>query len=177
MPMTKFTNRPNFPISDAATGEQHWISRSVAVIAIPLFYVKGVPHIPLGKRAIAMQLFPGYWGLPCGFLDWGESAADAIRREVWEELGLELTSEMINSQPNFINTDPNPDENETIGLRFIIRVDTEGELPQLTSSEETPEVKWMALDSDGLWTAEQLAFNHQEIIEWALRLGVSTDNS
>lgn len=162
-----FTNRPNQQITDT-TGKQHWISRSTAVVAVPLFYVRGTPYTPLGKRASTKELFPNYWGLPCGFIDWGESAAEAVRREVWEELGLELTPEMVNGQPDWVVSDPNPGENETISLRFIIRVVTDGNLPRLVCSGETPEVRWLTLDEEGVWKRHQLAFNHCEIIEWAL---------
>jgi len=68
---------------------------AVAVVVI------GDPHpgeeagVILTKRAPRMRAHPGQWALPGGRLDVGETAADAARRELHEELGLELGPESV----------------------------------------------------------------------------------
>ena len=161
-----FTNRPNQLIR-ATNGKQYWHSRSVAVVAIPLYWINNRVYIPLGKRSKSMDKFPGFWGIPCGFLDWGETAAEAVRREVWEEIRLELTPDMVNDQPNLVISDPDPTENETVSMRFVIRA-LRVKLPRISPGEEVSEVQWLEVDQGGLWKSIPLAFNHQEIIEWAL---------
>lgn len=161
----RFNNKPNYQVT-SQDGKRHWISRSIAVVAVPLFiYPKEEIeiYVPLGRRSQAMPLYPGCWGIPCGFLDWNESADDAVRREVYEEIGLDLTEyTKIPSQPNLVVSEPNPDENETVSLRYIIPIIGDY-LPALRASEEATEVQWA-----NVLELPDLAFNHAEIVHWAI---------
>lgn len=76
------------------------MSRSTHPITIPREY----PPAPLvgvaaavfneaGEVLLVQRGRPpsqGMWGLPGGLLDLGESLADGVRREVWEECGVEI---------------------------------------------------------------------------------------
>lgn len=44
----------------------------------------------LGKRGTGVPDYQGYWGFPCGYLDWNETLYQAVQRELWEETGLLL---------------------------------------------------------------------------------------
>jgi mutator protein MutT len=50
-------------------------------------------RILLCKRAQRERKFAGYWSLPGGKLDPGESFSDAVKREIKEELGVEFIPE------------------------------------------------------------------------------------
>jgi len=71
--------------------------RKAAAVAV---VVIGAPDgddagVILTKRAPRMRAHPGQWALPGGRLDAGETAGDAARRELHEELGLELGPESV----------------------------------------------------------------------------------
>jgi 8-oxo-dGTP pyrophosphatase MutT (NUDIX family) len=50
----------------------------------------GGPAVVLTRRAARLRAHAGQWALPGGRLDEGESVVDAARRELHEELGLDL---------------------------------------------------------------------------------------
>ncbi len=65
----------------------------------------------------------GKLGLPGGFIDTGESAEDGLRREVREEIGLEVQAcEFLCSQPNVYPF--GGIVYPTLDLYFMVRVDT-----------------------------------------------------
>jgi 8-oxo-dGTP pyrophosphatase MutT (NUDIX family) len=73
-------------------------ARPAAVIAL-LFPRDGRWHIPLTVRHSALGKHGGQISLPGGSVDVGESAADAARRELDEELGVSESVEMLGELP------------------------------------------------------------------------------
>jgi ADP-ribose pyrophosphatase YjhB (NUDIX family) len=53
-------------------------------------------------KFLLVQSENGKWELPGGGLDWGEKLAEGLRREIREEMGIEVTT--INSQPAYVIT-------------------------------------------------------------------------
>jgi 8-oxo-dGTP diphosphatase len=45
-------------------------------------------HVLIVRRSISEGFLPGRWGVPCGKIDDGESAPQAVLRELHEETGL-----------------------------------------------------------------------------------------
>lgn len=79
-----------------ACGHQHYVNPAVAVGAL---VVDPAGNLLLIRRA--KDPGKGLLGMPGGFIDAGETAEDALRREAREEVGLELGRlEFLLSHPN-----------------------------------------------------------------------------
>jgi len=86
------------------------------------------------------QSYRAKWTLPGGLLKRGESAPDAVRREVSEEVALDV--EIIDDQPR-IRVDPKA---RLVDVVFRVRVT--GSPEQATpASPEILETRWFAPDS------------------------------
>lgn len=69
-------------------GEIHYQNPKMVVGSIPLWDADGRAHVLLCRRAIEPRR--GYWTLPAGFMENGETTAEAARRETLEEAGARI---------------------------------------------------------------------------------------
>jgi 8-oxo-dGTP pyrophosphatase MutT (NUDIX family) len=69
--------------------------RKAAAVALVVVTDKQGPGILVTKRPETMRAHPGQWALPGGRIDPGESERDAARRELSEELGLQLAPDVV----------------------------------------------------------------------------------
>jgi ADP-ribose pyrophosphatase YjhB (NUDIX family) len=114
-----------------------------------------------GQLWLEHQRHFGSWALPQGCVDLGESAEEALRREVEEETGLRVgEAELfgIYTDPKYSVTYPNGDEVQTFTIAFLARR-WEGELRP--DGEEVDELGFFALDA----LPEPLYPIHVETIE------------
>jgi 8-oxo-dGTP pyrophosphatase MutT (NUDIX family) len=175
--MTKptFKNRQNELIT-TTDGRKLFHSRSVAVVAVLVcMNPDGECRIAIEKRGNHPGLDKkGLWCLPCGYLDWEESGKDAVRREVWEEIGLNLDeykNVMVGgpSLDNPYSVKTEPDENrQNITLRYGM-VFIQREWPVLNPNndaepDEVADAVW-AKYSDILLDKYEFAFNHKAVIQ------------
>lgn len=165
--MITFNNRPNEEIL-LDGGEKIFHSRSIAVVALMIGvkdneqYVLAVQRGPYGDEA-------DVWCLPCGYLDWDEGLVDAVRREVYEETGIDLSAleecgdAHITLHPIHIDDDINANR-QNITLRYLINMKV---LPQphnrFAESDEVTDCRWLPLKIEDVerycW-----AFNHKEVL-------------
>lgn len=57
---------------------------------VPVIIQNSKGEILLGKRRRNMATFPGFWGLPGGMPNYKEKLVDTAKREVKEELGVDI---------------------------------------------------------------------------------------
>ena len=155
-----FNNKPNQIVRDER-GKVHWISRSVAVVAV----IKWQDKFLIVKRGPAVSN-PNKWCVPCGYLDWNESASECVVREVYEESGLNLRNYKTSGieSPSELVTEPGVNWKQDIAIHFLVNIESETEPVtdySIVSDEETLDIKWISVDQ---LSEFKFAFNHDKRI-------------
>lgn len=170
----KFNNKPN-PKYQTTCGKEVWNNRAVALVITIIALVEGEdrenPRVLTLKRGSGVNAEVGQWCLPCGYLDYDESAPEGAIREVWEEVGLDLTKiteteyYQIGDMPWRIVTEPLGDPRQNICLHYGIIFRCK-ELPKTSTDncekDEVDEIVWKQLSEVENMT---MAFNHQKYPE------------
>jgi 8-oxo-dGTP diphosphatase len=94
------------------------------------------------KRSAQRKLFPNTWDIVGGHLEPGETVAEALRREVFEETGWHIFA-VLGVVGDFIFT--GNDGVERHETDFLVRVDGDLERPRLEAGKHT-EFRWLGPD-------------------------------
>jgi len=165
----KFSNRHNksYQTEDGIV----WASRSCAVVANLWCIVDGVAYALIGRRGPNMD-HPNKLNMTCGYMDWDENGTDAVRRELFEETGLDITkfeyTFVENGSPWFVNTDPAQNrQNITLHYGIILYADS---LPELSLDNMEPGESlgafWKTTEEIQSIEKDEFAFNHQHYLEF-----------
>ena len=134
----------NFPVIDKATGREHWISRSIAAVVCIIAKDKSGDEYVLAVQRGKGTPDPEYVGkycMPCGYLDYDETVAQAAQREVKEETGL--TFPVADFKLITINDNPFDDKRQNVTFRYLVKSNilvNELELMFTTKNSEKDEV-------------------------------------
>lgn len=119
-----------------------------------------------GSREVLLILrghgpFKGAWALPGGFVDEYEAPEDAARREFAEETGIVWTGEL--SLVGVFGKKGRDPRGWTVATAWLARVGAVDLAP--VAGDDAAEVRWHPVDA-----LPPVAFDHDEVIEAALRL-------
>ena len=157
----------NFPVIDKETGREYWISRSIAVV-VAVFAKGGEDNFVLVVQRGKGTPDPEYVGkycLPCGYLDFDETCAQAAQRELMEETGVNLP--ISDFKLVSINDNPKGDKRQNITFRYVVRCPLstkELELMFTTKNSEKDEVSSIRFININNLDLYELAFNHDKLI-------------
>ncbi|MDD5089996.1 MAG: NUDIX hydrolase [Candidatus Wallbacteria bacterium] len=133
--------------------------RNPALTVDAVIYRRSVPALLLIRRK--NQPFQGFWALPGGFVEYGETVENACRREALEETGLVLSEISLLS----VYSDPDRDPRfHTVSIVFSAYVP---DLSKAVASDDACETGVFDL-SDVL--NQKLAFDHRQIVRDFLSL-------
>lgn len=130
-----------------------WMRRRIVRTISPSFTVGSMCFIEDdgGRILMVQQVYRTRWGVPGGLLKRNESAADAARREVFEEVGLTIELE---GEPCVV-VDPDPQRVDVIYRATLS--DVGGAVVAAPRSPEITEVGWFAFDDLPELQAETVA--------------------
>ena len=176
--MPTFNNRENEAV-DLPDGRKVWLSRSCAVV-VNVWYIGADlrPYVLMGKRGPGCPDEVGKWVLPCGYLDYDETLAQAAIREVFEETGLDISgiksndehfilwdNLTVNGQPYLVNSIPRDDTRQNITHYFGFVI-TGGDMPELSTDNcepgEVEALEWVPVVEVG---EKEIGFGHGRRID------------
>ena len=100
----------------------------------------------------------GLWATPGGYVEWDESAEEAVIREVKEETGLDIKETKLVG----VYSSPLRHPNQVINIVFLTTVN-DGEIKNGDDAEDN---KWFPLAS----LPKKMAFDHKQNIQDAIKL-------
>lgn len=175
----------NFKVTAVEDGKEYWISRAHAVVGIIYAQIPGKKsyYFLVSQRGPGCPDHVGKWSCTCGYLDWGETRKQAVQREIWEELGLQVDLDQISGFCEI--DDPRRDARQNITSRYLVRMDYDDLMMKLKDGTINPRTELRGgepgetADVDFICINEiykkEWAFNHGEVLREAYRFLKSKD--
>ena len=110
------------------------------------------PIVQDGKALLAYNsngAYIGSWGLPGGGVEFGESPAQAIRRELWEEVGVTVEAATLydvhSIHTEYVNASGERVDFHHISLLYLVTLEIAADAPVL-SPDPRERLVWHGLD-------------------------------
>ena len=127
------------------------------IVGIPVIITNNKKEILLGKRSKNSYFYPDLWGLPGGMLEYNEKLEQGAKREVSEELGVEI--QIIKQSTKSYENLPTKDcRLHSVDIPFYAKIISGKPKPK----DETSEVKWFKPSEI---KKMKLAYTHKEILK------------
>lgn len=159
----------NFPVIDKNTEREYWISRSITVVVFVFAKdVFGETYILAEQRGKGTPdpEYVGKYCVPCGYLDFDETCAQAAQRELIEETGLNFPVKDFKLVS--INDIPESDKRQNVTFRYIINSNIPVEdlcklfTTKNSEKDEVESIKFIKLSNINNY---EWVFNHQKLIK------------
>jgi 8-oxo-dGTP diphosphatase len=134
----------------------HFIAGIAALIWSPTIEKYLILH-----RSEQKDFAPGAWECVTGRVDQGEGFEDALRREVYEELGVEVFIEHILGTTHFYRGNP-ISKNELVGVIYLCSISDPN---TIRIGQEHSEYRWLSADQ-----AIELLSASDPTTQWAKRI-------
>lgn len=137
---------------------RHFVQAVLGVIfRHPITGTSIIPILPDGRIVLIRRRDNGLWGLPGGMVDWGENIPTAVRRELTEETGLEVTQIR-----RLVGVYSSPDRDPRIhSICVVVEADVQGTM-QIRDTLEVSDVQ--AFNPDSIPEGE-LAHDHRQQLQ------------
>jgi mutator protein MutT len=99
-------------------------------------------EVLLIKRSTTSRTAPGTWSRPGGEVEFGETLEDAVKREVKEEVGIEVQPLQLLKVSNDIDL---AEKKHWIAIGYLVKYISG--IPKNMEPEKHDEVKWFSLNS------------------------------
>ena len=139
------------------------VSASTVVVTCWLkpTYNPGREFVLLGKRSEKSDAFPGFYCLPGGMKDEGETLQETAKRELFEETQLDIPLNKFSFVTMYSGPNLDP-RGEIISSLWWVNLGDLDKVPTIKGSDDLSEAKWVTYD-EALGT--NLAFNHNQMLK------------
>ncbi len=121
-------------------------------VAVDAIVLKNKSILLIRRRK---EPYKGFYALPGGFIECGESCEEAIKREVYEEVGINI--KILDLLGVYSNPERDP-RGHVISICYV----TMYESGELKESEEAENIKFFNIEEA---LNQKLAFDHKKILE------------
>lgn len=115
-------------------------------------------EILLMRRSENSKAYPGHWGLVAGWMEWGETIEEALKREAMEEIGVEI--EVIKFLGKYYDSKGRHPTKTSVCLPHLCKIKS-GD-PKVNQLEEVQDVKWFKPEEV---RELDLAYDHKKMLE------------